>query len=166
MLFQRCWRFLAVYRFGFLILSPESSSVLAEPFYLSRRLGSGEYPLGAIYLLLGAVALPLTRFCWATTIGPIAASCMRWPQSRVYARTVNGALREVDKGIIERRWHSALVDAYYLYRTVAGNQRRAAARPDDSLVKQSAIGDGRDCRRRRGRRHGDSLWLLPLRKPK
>lgn len=40
-----------------------SSSVLAEPFYLSRRLGSGEYyPLGAICYFTGAVTAANAAF--------------------------------------------------------------------------------------------------------
>ncbi|VUC88954.1 methionine ABC transporter permease [Salmonella sp. NCTC 11881] len=51
---------------GFLIFCHRSSSVLAEPFYLSRRLGSGEYyPLGAICYFTGAVTAANAAFCWA-----------------------------------------------------------------------------------------------------
>lgn len=59
---------------GFLIFCHRSSSVLAEPFYLSRRLGSGEYyPLGAICYFTGAVTAANTALL-GNTISPIAAS--------------------------------------------------------------------------------------------
>ncbi len=61
-----------------------------------------------------------------------------------YARLVDSALREVDKGIIEAALaFGASPMRYYLYRTVAGSQRRVAARPDDyalvSLIGYSAM---------------------------
>lgn len=116
------------------------------------------------FVILLVLLLPLTQLLLGNTIGPIAASVpLSVAAIAFYARLVDSALREVDKGIIE----AALAfgaNAYYLYRTVAGSQRRAAARPDDYVGKLNRLlGDGRDCRRRRGRRPGDSLWLLPLR---
>ncbi len=54
---------LAVYRSKAFDFCHRSSSVLAEPFYLSRHLGSGEYyPLGAICHFTGAVTAANAAF--------------------------------------------------------------------------------------------------------
>lgn len=118
------------------------------------------------FVILLVLLLPLTQLLLGNTIGPIAASVpLSVAAIAFYARLVDSALREVDKGIIEAALaFGASPMRIYLYRTVAGSQRRAAARPDDYAGKLNRLlGDGRDCRRRRGRRPGDSLWLLPLR---
>lgn len=118
------------------------------------------------FVILLVLLLPLTQLLLGNTIGPIAASVpLSVAAIAFYARLVDSALREVDKGIIE----AALAFGASPMRIICtvllpGSQRRAAARPDDYAGKLNRLlGDGRDCRRRRGRRPGDSLWLLPLR---
>jgi D-methionine transport system permease protein len=54
------------------------------------------------FVILLVLLLPLTQFLLDNTIGPIAASVpLSVAAIAFYARLVDGALREVDKGIIE-----------------------------------------------------------------
>ncbi len=118
------------------------------------------------FVILLVLLLPLTQLLLGNTIGPIAASVpLSVAAIAFYARLVDSALREVDKGIIEAALAFGaspmrIICTVLLPEASAG----AAARPDDYAGKLNRLlGDGRDCRRRRGRRPGDSLWLLPLR---
>ncbi len=117
------------------------------------------------FVILLVLLLPLTQLLLGNTIGPIAASVpLSVAAIAFYARTVDSALREVDKGIIEAALAFGaspmrIICTVLLPEASAGLLRGLTI----TLVSNRLLGDGRDCRRRRGRRHGDSLWLLPLR---
>ncbi|SUX86850.1 ABC transporter [Citrobacter koseri] len=87
---------------GFLIFCHRPESVLAESLRVSGEFGSGEhYPLGAVRDFAGA-AVAAHAILLGNTIGPIAASVpLSVAAIAFYARLVDSALREVDKGIIE-----------------------------------------------------------------
>lgn len=106
------------------------------------------------FVILLVLLLPLTQLLLGNTIGPIAASVpLSVAAIAFYARPVDSALREVDKGIIEAALAFGaspmrIICTVLLPEASAGLLRGLTI----TLVSNRLLGDGRDCRRRRGRR--------------
>lgn len=103
------------------------------------------------FVILLVLLLPLTQLLLGNTIGPIAASVpLSVAAIAFYARLVDSALREVDKGIIEAALAFGaspmrIICTVLLPEASAGSLRGLTI----TLVSDRLLGDGRDCRRRR-----------------
>lgn len=117
------------------------------------------------FVILLVLLLPLTQWLLGNTIGPVAASVpLSVAAIAFYARLVDGALREVDRGIIEAAEAFGASPMRIICTVLLPEASAPAARPDGNVGQSDWLfGDGRDCRRRRCRGSGDSLRLLSLR---
>ncbi|VDZ87854.1 binding-protein-dependent transport system inner membrane protein [Lelliottia amnigena] len=120
------------------------------------------------FVILLVLLLPLTQLLLGNTIGPIAASVpLSVAAIAFYARLVDGALREVDKGIIEAAEAFGaspmrIICTVLLPEASAGLPARFDHHPGEP---DRLLGNGGDCRRRWRRGFGDPLRVLPLRNP-
>lgn len=119
------------------------------------------------FVILLVLLLPLTQFLLGNTIGPIAASVpLSVAAIAFYARLVDSALREVDKGIIEAAEAFGAspmrIICTVLLPEASAGLLRGLTITLVSLIGYSAmagiVGGG-------GVGDGDSLRLLPLRNP-
>lgn len=86
-----------------LILFVTSRGLFFENRYVNLIMGLSVNVIRSIpYIILLVLLLPLTQLLVNTTIGPVAASVsLSIASIAFYARLVEGALRDVNKGVIE-----------------------------------------------------------------
>jgi hypothetical protein len=117
------------------------------------------------FIILLVALVPFTRALTGTSIGPVAAAVpLSFAAIPYFARLVEQNLREVPRGVIEAAQAMGASDLQIVTRVLLLEARSGLTLAPDGARNQLPVvfGGGRCGGRRRHRRSGDPLWLLPL----
>lgn len=118
------------------------------------------------FIILVVFSLPFTFYLVGSKIGPVAASVPMTIWATVFlARLIEGALKEVDFGVIEAALATGAGSALIIRKVLLVEAAPAIARGDHGklYILDRSLGHGRNGRRRRDRQFGRAIRLLPLR---